>query len=88
MKTFGQVKTIVLDPVPSASGFTSYQLDVYTRILAASKRSSKRILLWIQQVEISKLSKLECPSGHCDDLERSFAEAVVNVVTGQVRKDI
>ena len=58
-KALGQVKAIVLDPVPAASGFKAYQLQVYTKVLAASKRSSLHTLKWIQQIETAKLKKLE-----------------------------
>ena len=60
-KARGQVKAIVLDPVPTASGFKAYQLQVYTKVLAASKRSSLHTLKWIQQIETAKLKKLERP---------------------------
>ena len=86
-KALAQVKTIVLEQVPSASGFKNYQLDVYTKILASSKRSSRRTLRWIQQVEIAKLSRLERLSGHWDDLERSRAEAAMKVATGQQKQE-
>ena len=82
-KARGQVKAIVLDPVPIASGFKAYQLQVYTKILAASKRSSRHTLRWIQQIETAKLKKLENQNTEdWDDLDRVLAEAVMKVVIG------
>ena len=57
----GRVKTILLDPVPNASGFKNYQLDVYTKVIAVSKRSAARMLRWIQQGETATLEQLERP---------------------------
>ena len=82
-KARGQVKAIVLDPIPTASGFKAYQLQVYTKVIAASKRSSLHTLKWIQRIETAKLKKLEKPkTDDWDDLERVLAEAVMKVVTG------
>ena len=78
-----------MDPVPIASGFKAYQLQVYTKILAASKRSSRHTLRWIQQIETAKLKKLENQKAEdWDDLDRVLAEAVMKVVTGVTLKEL
>ena len=88
-KARGQVKAIVLEPVPTASGFKAYQLQVYTQVLAASKRSSLHTLRWIQQIETAKLKKLEKPKTEdWDDLERVLAETNMKVVTGVTLKEL
>ena len=58
----GQVKAITLAPVPDASGFKAYQMEVYMKIIVASTRSFRDILKWIQEIEIAKLRKLEKPN--------------------------
>ena len=78
-----------MEPVPTASGFKAYQLQVYTKVLAASKRSSLHTLRWIQEIETAKLKKLEKPKTEdWDDLERVLAEAVMKVVTGNTLKEL
>ena len=42
----------------SRTTFTAYQLDVYTKIIAASNRSSERTLQCIRKVETASLKKL------------------------------
>ena len=78
-----------MDPIPTASGFKAYQLQVYTKILAASKRSSRHTLKWIQQIETAKLRKLENPKTEdWDDIDRVRAEAVMKVVIGVTLKEL
>ena len=78
-----------MEPVPTASGFKAYQLQVYTKVLAASKRSSLHTLRWIQEIETAKLKKLEKPkTEEWDDLERVLAEAVMKVVAGGMMKEL
>lgn len=89
----GRVKPISFDPVPNASGFQSYQLDVDAKVVAASHRSIARTMKWIQQVEAAKLEQLETPSRRWstrgwDHLESVFAEAVANAVSGPLLKEI
>ena len=82
----GRVKAIVLDQVPKSFGSKSYQLDVYTKVIAASKRSAARTLRWIQQLETATLEQLERLKRRCDDLDLVLAEALMKVVSGQLNK--
>ena len=78
-----------MEPVLTASGFKAYQLQVYTKVLAASKRSSLHTLRWIQEIETAKLKKLEKPkTEEWDDLGRVLAEAVMKVVIGGMMKEL
>ena len=78
-----------MEPIPTASGFKAYHLQVYTKVLAASKRSPLHTLRWIQEIETAKLKKLEKPkTEEWDDLERVLAEAIMKVVIGGMMKEL
>ena len=84
----GRVKTIVLDDITIAFGFRSHQQNIYTKVLAASKRSTLRTMRWIQQVETKPFAELEVSNSRWDDLDVALAEAVVAVAIGRVKTDL
>ena len=56
-----QVKTLVLDPIPNASGFHARKLGIYTKVCAASSHDGTQIMRWIHRAETATLPELEIP---------------------------
>ena len=58
-KRRGVLKTLVLDPIPDASGFRRYQFAVYVKVCTASRHDGQSTMSWIQKVEKASLEELE-----------------------------
>ena len=69
----GQVKALVLDPIPNASGFHRYQLGIHVKVCAASRNYGNSTMRWKQQVESATLAELEVQDKRCDDLDVQLA---------------
>ena len=69
------LKALVLDPMPSASGFRPWQLRFYVKICLASRHDSDSIMAWIQYVEKPGvgIADLDVSDKRCDDLDVAFA---------------
>ena len=78
----GQVKALVLDPIPNASGFRRYQLGIRVKVCVASRHDGKSTMRWIQQVETASLAELEVEDKRWDDLGVQLVQAVLAVVNG------
>ena len=55
----GVLKILVLDPIPTASGFCRFELALYVRVCAASRHDGQSIMSWIQWVERASLEELK-----------------------------
>ena len=85
----GQVTKITLGPLHLAGGFKNYQMEIYTKIIAASKRLSQETLTWIQEIETAELRHLENPKTEAwDDLDNALAEGVMDAAAGPPKKEI
>ena len=84
----GQVKALILEPIPSASGFRFFQLSNYNNVCATTKQDCIRPLRWIQQVEKATLAELEVPDKRWDDLDVVLSQAVVGIVTGPLHREL
>ena len=83
----GQVKVLVLDPIPNASGFRRYQLGIHVKVCAASRHDCRSTMRWIQQVESASLAELEVTDKRWTDLDVQLAQAVLAVVNGPLLKE-
>ena len=85
------LKTLVLDLFPpNASGFRRWQLVFYVKICFASRHDSDSIMAWIQYVQKKNvtIAGLEVSDKRWDDLDIDLAEAVLEIVSGSLLKDI
>ena len=84
------VKTLVLDPIPNASGFRRWQFVFYVKISFASRDDSDSSMAWIQCVEKPgvNFADLEVSDKRWDDLDVALAEAILTVVSGSLVKDV
>ncbi|CAK0849503.1 unnamed protein product, partial [Prorocentrum cordatum] len=88
----GTVKKIEFDTIPAAAGFRLWLQEMYTKVCAASKRSTRRTLRWLQEVEttfsIEHLERLAAKQKRWDDLDIALAEAVLSVASGPLRREL
>ena len=87
-RTRGVLKTMVLDPIPTASGFRRYQLALYVKVCAASRHDGQSTMSWIQKVEKSSLEELEVVDRRWEDLDVLLAQAVSAVATGTLKREL
>ena len=84
------MKTLVLGPIPNASGFRRWQFVFYIKICLASRHDSDSIMAWIQHVEKPGVNfvDLEVSDKRWGDLDVAFAEAMLKVVNNSLLKEI
>ena len=84
----GALKTLVLGPIPAASGFRQYQFALYVKVCAASRHDGQSTMGWIQKEEKSSLDELEVVDRRWKDMGILFAQAVLVVATGTLKKEL
>ena len=88
----GAVKSLTLDPLPSAVGFREWVQDTYVKVNAASKRSKRRALRRLQRIEtasdISELEALAEKQKRWDDLDSVLAEAVLAIANSNLKREL
>ena len=61
---------------------------MHVKVVAVSKISKHIIFKWIQEVETLSLRELEIPQARWDHLDTALADAVSNVATGPLKRDL
>ena len=87
-KKRGALKTLVRDPIPTASGFRRYQLALYVKVCAASRHDGQSTMSWIQKVEKSSLEELEIVDPRWEDLDILLAQVVSAVAAGTWKEEL
>ena len=84
-----QVKTLVLDPVPHASGFREWILALNTQVNAATRRPRVATMRWLNEVQVAtSLSQVEGVSAKWEDLDAELADALLKVSSGPLKREL
>ncbi|CAK0809613.1 unnamed protein product [Prorocentrum cordatum] len=88
----GAAKSLTLGPLPSAVGFRERVQDAYAKVNAASKRSKRRTMRWMQRIEtvndISELEALAEKEKRWGDPDSALAEAVLAIANSNLKREL
>lgn len=83
------MKVINLPPIPTIIGFRRWQQELYVALRTASKRSQRRTMKWIKEVDNTEdVTTLDTPLRRWDDLDSALASAICHVAWGPIQRDL